>query len=94
MVIPATYHAAMPFCANGLAAVKKSGRWGFIDKSGTEVIPCTFEDTLGFEEGNLAPVKKNALWGYVSKDGELIVPPLLQRGEKLFRLRPCRRACG
>ena len=29
--------------SEGLASVELNGKWGFIDKSGTEVIPCKYD---------------------------------------------------
>lgn len=44
------YEDAMPF-SEGLAAVKKDGKWGYIDESGAVVIPFQFDRAYGFNEG-------------------------------------------
>ncbi len=56
-----------------LVAVKKKGKWGFIDKAGTLVIPCTFADAKNFSDG-LAAVKQNGKWGFIDKAGTLVIP--------------------
>ncbi|MDJ0515966.1 MAG: WG repeat-containing protein [Trichodesmium sp. MO_231.B1] len=37
--------------SEGLAAVKKDGKWGYIDKTGKIVIPYQFDDAYGFQQG-------------------------------------------
>ena len=51
-----------------MAEVKLSGKYGFIDKSGTEVIPCKYDGAYSFSEGR-AEVKLNGKRGYVNKSG-------------------------
>lgn len=67
------YEDARPF-DGGWAAVKKGGKWGFIDAAGVKQIPCQFEDALSFG-GHLAAVKQDGLWGYVSLLGEVVIEP-------------------
>jgi hypothetical protein len=54
----------------GLAAVKKNGKWGFIDKTGTFVAAPEFdeiyEEPTDIDEGRTA-VKKNGKIGYVAR---------------------------
>jgi hypothetical protein len=67
-VIAPEFDAADTFI-DGLALVKKNGKWGYIDKTGTVVIAPQFDQVvgaLGFPEG-LAPVKKGGKWGYIAK---------------------------
>ena len=71
--ISGPYEDAQPF-GDGWAAVKKNGKWGFIDTEGNEMIGFQFEDAMSFG-GHLAAVKQNGLWGYVSLKGELVVEP-------------------
>ena len=69
-----TYEDARPF-ADGWAAVKKDGLWGFIDAAGTVRIDFQYEDARSFG-GHLAAVKSGAAWGYVSLRGELVIAPV------------------
>ena len=49
-VIAPQYEAAEPF-SEGLAAVKRDGKWGYIDTAGELVIPFRFERAYDFSEG-------------------------------------------
>ncbi len=55
------YDELSPY-SEGYAAVRKNGRWGYIDTWGREVIPCQYSAALSFHEG-LAAV------GLPSSDG-------------------------
>lgn len=59
---------------NGLAKVKKDGKWGFIDKAGGLVVEPSFERVDRFSEG-LAAVKIGGKWGFIDKSGSLVVEP-------------------
>jgi hypothetical protein len=69
------YEDARPFSDEGFAAVKRNGKWGFIDTDGTEMIGFTFDDALSFGQ-HLAAVKIGELWGYVSMSGSLVIEPV------------------
>lgn len=45
------YEEAGRFADNGLAAVKKNGKWGYIDTSGKTIIPFRYEMAFIFHEG-------------------------------------------
>ena len=57
----------------GLAKVKKDGKWGYINKEGREVIPCKYNSVEYFSEG-LAMVWKDRKWGYINKEGREVIP--------------------
>lgn len=61
----------------GMAAVEKDKKFGFIDSTGKLVIPIIFEkgeyDTPEFKNG-IAVVKKDKKYGVINKKGQLIVP--------------------
>ena len=59
--------------SEGLAWVRLNGKYGFIDKSGTEVIPCKYDNAVPFNEG-LASVELNGKFGFVDKSGSLVIP--------------------
>lgn len=70
--IPAQYENARPF-AEGLAAVKISDRWGFINTNQDVVITPQFIAAGDFQDG-LAPVRSNSnFWGYVNSSGTLVI---------------------
>jgi len=58
--------------------VKKSGKWGFVDKTGKWVIKPQFKWAWGFSEG-LAKVEidgwPNEKYGYIDKTGKMVIEP-------------------
>ena len=68
------YEDARPFSGEGYAAVKKNGKWGFIDTGGEVMIGFMFDDALSFGQ-HLAAVKQGGLWGYVSLNGKIVIEP-------------------
>jgi len=69
------YEDACPFGSEGYAAVKKNGKWGFIDVSGEVKIDFRFDEALSFGQ-HLAAVRQGELWGYVSLYGVLVIDPV------------------
>ena len=69
------YEDARPFSGEGYAAVKKNGKWGFIDASGEVKIACQFEDALSFGQ-HLAAVREDGLWGYINLEGKIVIDPV------------------
>ena len=59
--------------SNNLRLVKLNGKYGFIDKSGTEVIPCKYDEADSFREG-LAKVVLKGKYGFVDKTGTEVIP--------------------
>jgi len=66
------YDDARPFSDDGFAAVKRNGKWGFIDTRGRVMIGFRFEDALSFGQ-HLAAVKKDGHWGYISRNGQIVI---------------------
>lgn len=70
-----TYEKAYSF-SHGLAAVKKDGKWGFINKKFVEVIPCQYDSCRFFFEGELARVYTKAenymIETYINKNNQAI----------------------
>jgi len=66
------YEDAHPFTEEGYAAVKKNGKWGFVDVGGVEVIKFVFDDALSFGQ-HLAAVKYGEYWGYISRYGQMVI---------------------
>src|SRR5690606_25185438 len=65
--------------SNGFAAVKKDGKWGFVDVNGKVQIPLqysnepkSFSDQRAFVQGS------NNKWGIITEDGKLIVEPIYE----------------
>ena len=73
-----TYEEVRTFCPNGgYAAVKKDGKWGFIDGEGAMCISPQFEDARSFSYG-YAAVKKDGKWGFIDTSGEMVIAPIFQ----------------
>lgn len=66
------FEDAKPFGSGGLAAVKLSGKWGFVNSEGTIVIKPQYVDALSFEYG-LAAVSNGEKWGYINENGETAI---------------------
>ncbi|MBQ7097544.1 MAG: WG repeat-containing protein [Clostridia bacterium] len=60
--------------SEGMAAVKRNGKWGFVNEKGVEVIPCEYLYVGDFSEG-LAWVK-NSMWecGYIDNKENFVIP--------------------
>lgn len=76
------YEDAKPF-QDGWAAVKKDGKWGFIDIDGTTKIDFQFDDALSFGQ-HLAAVRQGDLWGYVSLDGRVVIDPTFLEARSFY----------
>ena len=61
------------FYNDGMAMVRKNGKYGFIDKEGKEIISCKYDEAIGFNEG-LAVVKKDGKYGFLDKKGKEVIP--------------------
>jgi len=70
-VIEPIYEAEWPQFSEGLAPVKKDGKWGYIDSTGKEIIPFQYDDAIGFGDG-LAPVQLNGKWMVIDREGNIV----------------------
>ncbi len=61
------------FYREGLAAVKREGKWGFIDADLKEVIPAIYKRIHHFAEG-LASVELDGYYGFINKKGATVIP--------------------
>ena len=66
------FEDAVPFVSQEPTAVKKDGKWGFIDLDGHMVIEPQYESAEGFNEG-LAPVETLNGWGYITQDNRMVI---------------------
>lgn len=66
-----SYEVAMPF-SDGMAAVRKNDKYGFINEFGSLVISCKYDEVKwGFIDG-YAWVKKGDKWGMIDKTGKAV----------------------
>jgi hypothetical protein len=67
--------ALPPPNGSGLRPVRRAGKVGFVDRSGTFKIDAIYDDALPFSDG-AAAVELHGLWGFIGLDGHEIVPPI------------------
>ena len=67
------YDRIRPY-SEGMAAVEKNGRWGFIDQKGREIVRPQYQDVLPYGEARAA-VKKDGHWGFIDPKGKETVKP-------------------
>lgn len=67
---------------NGLFAVERDGKYGFINTENQVVIPFEYEDVTNFADNEMAAVKKGELWGYINTDGEVMIPFKYEEAER------------
>ena len=71
-VCKTSFEDAKLFNAEGYAAVKIDGKWGFIDENGDVVIKPEYIDAGSFSNG-LAAVKMAEGWGYIDMDNNKVI---------------------
>lgn len=59
--------------SEGLAVVRISGKYGYVNSSNDVIIPIQFEDAWKFKNG-LARVRKNGKFGFIDKSGKEVIP--------------------
>ncbi|WP_201583313.1 WG repeat-containing protein [Psychrobacter jeotgali] len=59
--------------SEGLLAVHKDGKYGYIDTSGKQVIPYRYKDATDFKDG-VAVVSQGDKYGVIDKSGKTVVP--------------------
>jgi len=70
---------------DAIFAVKKGGKWGYIDGYGKVIIPLEYEKVGDFSEG-LAAVRKDGKWGYINLKNEVVIPiEFTNRGVSSFK---------
>lgn len=60
--------------SEGMAAVEKNGKWGFMDSEGTMVIDPQYEDARSFCNG-YAAVEQSGKWGFIDEQGTIVIEP-------------------
>lgn len=57
---------------DGMTAICKNGKWGFVNDRGETVIKCTYDGARSFSNG-LAGVLKDGKWGFIDRNGSLVI---------------------
>lgn len=93
-----TLAAILLFCATSslfaqdvLIAVKKDGKWGYVNTTGTYVIPARFDEAYPFNNGRAVAVEKK-LYGLLDSKGKWIVGP--RKGEVMGETGSSRLVCS
>jgi hypothetical protein len=71
-VVPPVYSEATNF-EEGVAIIKKEGKWGAVDRKGKFIIPLKFSMMYPFNEG-LSVVSVDQKWGFVDPAGKTRIP--------------------
>lgn len=61
--------------SEGLAPVKKDGKWGYIDMMGRSVIGFKYDSASLFNEG-LSSISVGNKYGYIDKEGRMVIEPV------------------
>ncbi len=72
IVIPLQYERADAFF-NGVANVRKNGKWGYINTKNEFVIPLQYDRASRFREG-LAMVARKQKFGFINKENQIVIP--------------------
>ena len=67
----------------GVARVKRDGKWGLIDKSGREVVAPQYQEIEAFQD-SVAMVKREGKWGFMEQGGREIVAPQYEEVRAAF----------
>lgn len=83
----AKFYMSMSDASNGfeegLAPVKKDGKWGYINVKGETVIDFIYEDAEVFSQG-LAAVKLDSKWGYIDQNANRVLKPRYKQGSPFY----------
>jgi hypothetical protein len=71
IIVEPTYEAFSGF-AEGLAAVKREGKWGVIDIRGRRILAPRYDEVLWFSQG-LARARQDGKDGYIDRNGRLVI---------------------
>ncbi len=72
MMVPFKFDYADDFY-DGMAKVKVSDKWGFVNTQGKLVVPCKYDYADDYEEG-IARVELNEKQGFIDKKGMVVIP--------------------
>lgn len=67
------YSEVGDFDEDGMAIVKKDGKYGFADLNGSLSVDCVYDKLLPFDNHGMAMAKKDGLWGWIGRQGERVI---------------------
>ena len=74
VVIPFSFERAHPF-KEGMAVVRKDGKYGYVDKKGNQVTDYIYDDATEQNEYGYSGIKKDGLWGVIDQKGNIVLEP-------------------
>jgi hypothetical protein len=80
VILPATLYEEWEGFSEGLIAVSKKNKWGFIDLKGKEVIGFDYFSVSTFHEGYALVALKRGKYGYIDKAGNKVTEFIYQFG--------------
>ena len=69
-----SYEGSRDF-SEGYAAVKKDGKWGFIDSEGNIAVEPKYAAVWSFSEGLAAVQTEDGKWGFIDTSGSEVIEP-------------------
>lgn len=82
------YEDARLMSDNTYVAVKKEGKWGFVDAAGNVHIEFQYEDARSFSNG-FAAVKQEGKWGFINTNGEIVIEPQFEDAKNFSAYKTC-----
>lgn len=71
------YEDAEPFFESNITAIKKDGKWGFVNTEGDIIIEPQYEDARTFGKG-IGAVQKDGTWGFVNSENRMVIEPVFE----------------
>ena len=72
-IAASAFEDADPFFIDDYAAVKKGGKWGFVDKTGKIIIEPSFSGAKSFGHGIGAVCNESGKWGFITSSGRVVI---------------------
>ena len=78
-----SWQYAHPFDAQGMAAVAKDDKWGWINREGEVVVPLEWDSVNSFDSHDMGMIERDRRYGWINRSGEVVIEPqFLQMGQK------------
>ena len=71
------------FGKNKLFSKIENGKWGYVDKNGTNIVKCIYDKVTEFNKYGYASIKKDGKWGAINDKGQVVVEPTYEFEEEI-----------
>lgn len=85
LMFPMEYEDALPIDYNGAVALKKDGKWKFVDASTQKEIPGHTYDNIEMLYNGFSRLTKDELYGFCDQNMKIVVPIKYTSSLRLFR---------